>query len=88
MDLTAVFHVTREIEEIGAREGDRLVIGEGGLWPVALARQLGHADARWAFRAEYTRLLFTLPSSHASEYAAFRHRWLIRSSGQHLRLVE
>lgn len=87
MRITGVFEVVEGIEEIGARPGDRLVVGEGEVWPVSLARKLGHADARFAFLPEYARPLFTLPSVSSSEYAAFRRRWLHACCLSHLRLL-
>ena len=56
-----VFEVTREIQEIGARPGDRIVVGRGENWPVALARTLSLTDARWALQSEHAKLEFTLP---------------------------
>jgi hypothetical protein len=44
MDITGVFEVLEAIEEIGARPGDRLVIG-GGEIPYALVRRLTRGQA-------------------------------------------
>ena len=60
-DVVGVFEVIKEIEEIGARIGDRLGIGETQPWPVSLARHLSHADAQWAFLSEYAAFEFTRP---------------------------
>ena len=60
-ETTGVFIVQREIPEIGARAGDRIVIGEAEQWPVALARKLSREDARWAFDSSACVLEFSVP---------------------------
>ena len=86
MQLTGVFEVLEEIPEIGAMVGDRLVIGEREPWPVCLVRNLGTADARWAFTTRCA-LLFTDPPSLAPEYRSFRGHWLSSTRPAHLRLM-
>ena len=60
-EITGVFEVIREIEEIGARVGDRLVLASHEAWPVALVRRLDDNGASWAFRREYATLKLTYP---------------------------
>lgn len=86
MDLTAVFLVERAIEEIGGRVGDRIVVGESEPWPVCLVRNLGVADARWAF-TDRCRLEFTLPPPSASSLAAFEAYWRRAMRPGHLWLM-
>lgn len=63
-ELTAVFHVTAPIEEIGAREGDRLVIRPRAIRPALLQRTV---EPRWAFdpRCEMAFTRPHLPREHA-----------------------
>jgi len=88
MDLTGVFEVIQEIEEIGARVGDRLVLASHEAWPISLVRRLGYDDARWAFSPESASLEFTYPPLPSSD----AHRCLLRSwqpsrPARHLRLL-
>ena len=62
MQLTGVFVVEREIPEIGARPGDRLVIRPGrSAHPYCLIRPLSHAESRWAFRSDHCTFEFSKP---------------------------
>ena len=92
MELTGVFEVVAEIEEIGARVGDKILVRpHHAQHPYILMRPLGHAQARWAFRTEFCRLVFTKPPLPPALALARR-----RGSGppqpprrpRHLRLVE
>ena len=59
--ITGVFEVVQEIEEIGGRVGDRLVLASHEAWPISLVRKLGHDDAHWAFHRKYATLELTYP---------------------------
>ena len=63
VDVTGVFVVEREIPEIGAQVGDRLILRP---WhptrPYGLIRPLTLGQAQWAFRLGYCRLDFTKPT--------------------------
>ena len=83
--LVGVFEVLAEIEEIGARVGDHLVIGEHQGWPVSLARELSHDDARWAFGPSCA-LEFTRYSS-LSRPDALRHLRDTMGGQAHLTLL-
>lgn len=84
MQLTGVFEVLEEIEEIGAWVGDRIVLAQHRPWPVSLARRLGHADARWAF-TDRCVLEFTRPPSARRD---LHRRWRPLYLPGHLRLLE
>lgn len=88
MRITGVFEVVAEIEEIGARVGDMLVVGEDQPHPVCLVRNLGTHDARWAFRPECARLVLTRPPCRPSDLRRYRRHWLRRTRPTHLRLLE
>lgn len=60
-DLIGVFVVVQEIQEIGARAGDRILLRPWAPRPVLLQRELGHSDAAWAF-GSHAELLFTRPT--------------------------
>jgi hypothetical protein len=86
IQLTAVFEVVADIEEIGAVAGDRIVVRPDAPWrPYALVRPLSHAGARWVF-GERCRLLFTDPPSPRGRRRC-REAWR-RRAPRHLRLVE
>lgn len=88
MDITGVFEVVAEIEEIGARQSDHLVVGEAEEWPVSLVRRLGHADARWAFSDRCTLALTHPDPASSSEWVSYRRRWLSARRRGHLWLME
>ena len=49
-ELTGVFDVLAEIEAIGARVGDSIVVKPWHTeFPCSLLRQLGHSGSQWAF---------------------------------------
>ncbi len=75
--LVGVFEVIDPdgIPEIGAVVGDRIVLGATRPWPVALARELGHADARWAF-SDRARLEYTTPDlPHSQAWQLLHGVW-------------
>ena len=60
MQLTGVFVVEREIPEIGARPGDRIVLRPWAPRPALLQRALGVHETTWAF-SDRSQLIFTRP---------------------------
>lgn len=66
--LAAVFEVFREIPDLGAMPGDRLVLRpQHPARPYNLIRPLTLGEAQWAFRMGYCRLAFTDPPMLASQ---------------------
>ena len=89
-ELTGVFLIMREIPEIGAMVGDRIVLAPHDPdWPFALTRQLSPAQARWAFDPRTCALEFTDPS--LMKGLALRHLEAAVPASEyapHLRLVD
>ncbi|HUE96516.1 MAG TPA: hypothetical protein VMN39_07635 [Longimicrobiaceae bacterium] len=86
-----VFEVTAPIEDLGARVGDRLVIGRGEVWPVALARNLPVSAAKWAIHSDAARLLFALSAGERFEPGDLGFTALcesLREDFPHLHLVK
>lgn len=86
--ITGVFEVTKEIEEIGARVGDRIVVRPGSkVRPFGMVRSLSRSEAWWAF-SERCRLLATEPTL-PPRLARRRLRAALTPRGPgHLRLME
>ena len=82
--IVAVFEVTADMEEIGGRRGDRLVLRPDSLRPCLLQRSV---DPHWAFdrRAALTFTDPTLPAAYAHQCLVDRLPHWRRP--RHLRLV-